>query len=151
LKVLFDTSVVIPMVIDVSLSSRLAERLWEAGGEIILSPGILEETREKLMTSRAVRKWLATEDDDLLAFLDRLRVLCRIAPGILEVQGEVGDDPDDDHILSAALEMEVNYIVSEDHHLLKLETWRGIKIVNRSAMMAELDRREAEETKNPGE
>ncbi len=62
------------------------------------------------------------------------------------------DDPDDDHILAAAIETQSEFIVSEDRHLLGLGIWRGIKIVSRTEMMAELDRREAEITEtNPGE
>jgi len=42
----------------------------------------------------------------------------------------VRDDPDDNKILECAIEGDVNYIVSQDKHLLKLKEFRGIKIVN---------------------
>jgi predicted nucleic acid-binding protein len=139
------------MAVAVSLSSRLADRLWAAGHEIVISPGILEEAREKLRTSEGLRRWLAKDDDELQIFLDGLPVLFRVAPGELEIRGEVPDDPNDDHILAAALEMSVDFIVSEDRHLLALGTWRGIPIVTRAEMMAELDRRESDEDENRGE
>lgn len=151
MKVLFDMSAVIPMTIDVSLSTRLADRLWDAGHEIVISPGILDEAREKLLTNPGLRKWLSKDDRELRTFLDRLPKLCLVAPGDVEIRGEVPDDPDDDHVLAAALEMAVDFIVSEDRHLLDLGTWRGIAILSRAEMMAELDRRETDDTENPGE
>ncbi len=145
MRVLFDASVVIPMIADSSLSARLAGRPWDGGHEVVISPAILEEVRKKLFESKSLRRWLAKHDDDLRTFLGLLPTICRVAPGMLEISREVQADPDDDHILAAAQEMEVDYVVSEDHHLLDLSAWRGIRIVDRATMMAELDRRDADE------
>lgn len=42
----------------------------------------------------------------------------------------VEDDPDDDKFLEAAVAGTVDYIVSGDRHLLDLESFRGIEIVD---------------------
>ena len=41
----------------------------------------------------------------------------------------VKEDPDDDRILECALACRAKFIISYNKHLLKLKTFRGIKIV----------------------
>jgi putative PIN family toxin of toxin-antitoxin system len=150
LRVLLDTNVVITLVLDFSLSRRVVEKLREAEHEIWISPAIIEETRDKLLTSPGLRKWLAAEDDIILRFLDLLPSLFNIAPGLLTLAGEVPDDPNDAHVVAAAFEISADYIVSEDHHLLDLSPWRGIEIVTRGSMLAQLERHDVHEPKPPG-
>jgi uncharacterized protein len=38
-------------------------------------------------------------------------------------------DPDDNRILECAVDAKADIIVSNDHHLLDLESWAGIPIV----------------------
>ncbi len=41
----------------------------------------------------------------------------------------IKDDPDDNAILECALEGKVKYIITNDKHLLKLQKFKGIKIL----------------------
>ncbi|MFH0836744.1 MAG: putative toxin-antitoxin system toxin component, PIN family [Candidatus Aenigmatarchaeota archaeon] len=41
----------------------------------------------------------------------------------------ITEDPDDNKIIECALEGNVNFIISQDNHLLKLKEFRGIRIV----------------------
>ena len=41
----------------------------------------------------------------------------------------IKDDPNDNLILEAANEMEIDYIISGDEHLLKLKEFKGAKII----------------------
>ena len=41
----------------------------------------------------------------------------------------VAKDPDDNKILACAIEAQADYVVSGDHHLLELGSYRGIPIV----------------------
>jgi predicted nucleic acid-binding protein len=50
----------------------------------------------------------------------------RIVPG----------DPDDDHVVAAAVKARVDLIISGDGHLLELETYRGIRILNPANALA---------------
>ena len=43
-------------------------------------------------------------------------------------------------IIAAALEAKAEYVISEDKHLLELDQYEGIKIMNREQFEAELDR-----------
>lgn len=48
------------------------------------------------------------------------------------------DDPDDDAVLACAVAAEADYVVSGDPHLLTLEQYQGIPIVNSAAAVARL-------------
>lgn len=49
----------------------------------------------------------------------------------------VAADPADDCVLEAALAAEAEVIVSGDSHLLRLESWRDIRIVSPADLLAE--------------
>lgn len=51
----------------------------------------------------------------------------------------VESDPDDNRILEAALQADAQVIVSGDHHLLALGTWRGIRILSPADFLRMLD------------
>lgn len=138
MKVVFDTNVAIPLVLSTTRSSRLYSRLNALGHTLALSPWILAEVREKMTTSVGLRKWLNLPDAVIERFLEDLPDLGEVAAGEYEVHGAVRADPDDHHILAAALESGASRIVTEDRHLLDLGLWRGIRIVDRATMLAEL-------------
>jgi predicted nucleic acid-binding protein len=52
-----------------------------------------------------------------------------LVPGLSNVSGAVPEDPSDEIFLSAALDAEAHFIVSEDRHLLGLGEFRGIPIL----------------------
>ena len=97
-----------------------------------------------MLNSSTLRKWLGLPDDEIVQFLEDVATICVVVPGLIRVRGVVIDDPDDDVILSAAVESRAEYIVSEDLHLLKFREWQGIKIMSRDEFSAELDRMESE-------
>lgn len=138
--VVFDTDVLIPMILPASRSVRLYRRLRAAGHTVAASAAIFAEVREKLLGDTDVRRWLELSPRDIPTFLNSLPRLCRQTPGILQVTGVVREDPNDDMVLAAALEAGAEYLVSEDRHLRKLRRWQGIRILSRDELQAELDR-----------
>lgn len=138
--VVFDSDVLIPMILPASKSARLFRRLRRASHTVATSPQILMEVREKLLTDTAVRDWLELPDRDIRAYLRDLPRILRRTRGMVTVHGAVKADPDDDKVLAAALESNAAYVVSEDRHLLNLRSWRGIKILNRDGFAQELNR-----------
>ena len=137
----WDTSVLIPLILPHSKSSALYSRLDDAGWIIAATPVILQEVREKLQTKPALRKWLGLSDADIAEFVDDvLPAIVRLYPGAVTAAGAVVADPDDDCVVAAALESQAGYIVSEDKHLLTLGLYGGIKILSRDAFREELNR-----------
>ena len=45
------------------------------------------------------------------------------------------EDPEDNRVIECTLEAEADYVVSGDHHLLKLWEFRGIKIVKAAELL----------------
>lgn len=141
--VVFDSDVLIPLILPASRSTHLLDRLRAAGHRVAASPAILDEVSEKLRTKASLRKWLDLADEEIEEFLALLPIFLVVVPGIVQVEGAVPADPDDDKIIAAAIESQASYIITEDRHLLDLQEWSGIRIMNRVEFNAELDRLEA--------
>ena len=138
--VVFDSDVLIPMILKASASARLFSRLIAGGHEVALSPQILDEVSEKLLHKERLRTWLNVPAETITAYLRDLPNTCTMVRGIVNAHGAVPADPKDDKIIAAALEANASYIISEDKHLLDLKQHQGIQIMNRDAFAAELDR-----------
>ncbi len=139
--VVFDSNVLIPLLITASRSTRLFSRLRSAGWHVAASPQLLAEVKDKLMTKQSLRRWLDVSDEKITQFVDHdLPGKTRWIPGIRQAHGAVPADPKDDIVIAAALEAKAEYLISEDKHLLDLDQYQGIKIMNREQFGAELDR-----------
>ena len=89
LVVVFDTNVLIPLLLPASRSTRLFSRLRGARWQVAVTPQILDEVREKLLTSVSLRKWLRLSDHDIQLFLQFLPDLLLVVPGNIVVTGAV--------------------------------------------------------------
>jgi predicted nucleic acid-binding protein len=139
--IVWDSSVLIPLVLPRSKSSALYARLDRAGWSVAATPAILHEVREKLETKPTLRRWLDLSDAEIASFANSvLPALVRIYPGIVTATGSVPTDANDDHIIAATIESQSKYIVTEDRHLLSLSIYGQIQILSRDAFRNELDR-----------
>src|SRR3972149_5900809 len=103
--VVFDTNVLIPLIVPASHSTHLFQRLDAAGWEVAASPQLRAETANKLRTKPTLRRWVNMADDDVEEFLtDTLLDLVSLVPGIRQAHGAAKADPNDDKIIAAALE-----------------------------------------------
>jgi predicted nucleic acid-binding protein len=67
---------------------------------------------------------------------DYLEIIDVVAP--VSVPRVVPDDPDDDHVMAAAVAAGADLIVSGDRHLLGVGTYRGIRILRPAEVLAEI-------------
>lgn len=110
-------------------------KAWRQGQlDVLISPPMLAEVRRVLLypSLQARHGWDKAQVD---AFLDRVRAAGIPIPGTTVVT-EVFDDPSDDKYLACALEGNAQYIVTGDDHLLRLDPWRGIRIVRPAVFLA---------------
>jgi putative PIN family toxin of toxin-antitoxin system len=138
--VVFDSDVLIPMILGASKSKYLADRLRSAGHGIASSPEIQAEVADKLRSKPGLRKWLDHTDDEIEDYIDTLPDDLLMVGGDVVAPGSVPADPDDEKVIAAAIESMADYIVSEDRHLRDLGDFNGIPILSRDEMLAELDR-----------
>jgi putative PIN family toxin of toxin-antitoxin system len=94
--------------------------------ELVISPAIIAEVEAALRLPK-LRKYIRNLDE-ALAWLADLVVLADLVSDTGAVKG-VCRDPDDDGVLSAAVEGRADVIVTGDDDLLVLEEYDGIRIV----------------------
>lgn len=92
--------------------------------ELVISDKILKELVGVLQRD----KFRHIDPKKIFRFVDLLTRVCTVV--IPDKHHEViEEDPDDNMILDCAVEAGAEYIVSGDRHLLDLEDFKGIKIV----------------------
>lgn len=109
------------------IDAWLAERLIT----VVTSDGILEEVERALARPYFAKRIGQPERTSYAAFLRREAVI--VAPRT--VVSAVPADPDDDAVLAAAIDGGVRYLVTGDHQLLELGTYRGVDIVRPRELM----------------
>lgn len=126
MKVLFDTNVYVSESLVGGLAERIIESTIDARWRVFASTYLLDET-ERVLTEKlgfSVR----------FAKLARQRIWRRcesvVAPPSRHV---VPHDPKDSPVLKAALAASADYLVSDDHHLLHLNPYEGLRIVSMRA------------------
>ena len=110
-------------------------RIWQAAINrkfiLLVSPAILREI------AGVLRKHLQWQEMDIVAYLKLVARIGEIVSPKITLQ-VVAEDPADDRILECALAGGADLIVSGDHHLRKLRSYRGIGIVRPSDFLRTL-------------
>jgi len=127
MRVVLDTNVLIAFLLTRGPSiSRILDG-WENGDfELLTSPALVDEVRRTL-AKPALRERIRTEA--AAALLEALEKDAFMTPGYLALSG-VTPDPNDDAVISCAVEGDADYIVSRDMHLLRLREYEGIQIID---------------------
>jgi hypothetical protein len=134
-RAVLDTNVVVSAyLVPTGKPARIISLAREDKLDICLSEEILEEIRRTLLRPKLQRIHKAgTQEID--RFLQAFAEITILVSGTTEVE-PVEDDPDDTKILACAVESKADFIVSGDHHLTDLGSFRGIPIVNPDAFLA---------------
>lgn len=134
-SVVLDVNVMISALISVSGFSRKVLKAWQEEKIILFSSeGILTELDEKLKLPR-IRKWLSSPDENHRWILQLLKTQAQI---ILVPPSEslpITGDPEDDYVLATVRLSQVEYLVTGDQGLLRLEGYAGAKIVSPKAFI----------------
>lgn len=112
----------------ISNPGRILDLVKENQVELILSSAIIKEIKRILMYLK-IRKYHHRTAKEIDTYFDDLLMFSWIV-GEEEVVDVIKDDPPDNRYLACAYEAEADFIVSGDHHLLDLENYKGINIIN---------------------
>jgi putative PIN family toxin of toxin-antitoxin system len=124
--VVLDTNVLAPgFVGTTSVAVRLID-LWRAGDyELVVSEHLLSELA-RTYTDPYYRARVSA--DQAGRILTLLRTDAHFTPLTVPVSG-VATQPKDDLVLATGLSAGATYLATRDRQLLKLETYRGLRIV----------------------
>ena len=128
IRAVLDTNVLIAAIINVksSLTQEIYQKFLTLHFTLIISPDVLEEVEDLINRERIVGRHKRTTNEREV-IMSEIASLSYIVPGTTQV--EVVRDPNDNKIISAALEGKAEYIVSRDKDLLDLNEYQGIKII----------------------
>jgi putative PIN family toxin of toxin-antitoxin system len=119
----FDTNVLVSVLLFENSKPAQAFRYVLANGEILLSLDLLEELNEVLGRKRLNRYLTTEEREEFLEALIERAVLVEITETVHECR-----DPKDD--LELALNGQAQYIISGDQDLLVLHPFREVVVIS---------------------
>jgi len=126
MRAVIDTSVYVSMLLSSRGTGAWLMALWkEQRFENIVSPDLLDELVD-VIDRPAIRRRLDPQRS--LALLRRLRDDAVWVDGVMQVTGL--NDPQDNFLLSTALESQAELIVTWDQILLDQKSCQGVRIIN---------------------
>src|SRR3989344_2769035 len=137
MKVTLDTNVIISGTFWTGDSYRVLEAINNFGIELVISREILDEyldviDREEIIDKVIDKKLIFSE------IIDKVLKNSTIVEPV-EKLDIIKEDPDDNIVLECALAGNVDYIVSQDNHLLGIKEFREIKILKPEDFLKLLD------------
>ncbi|MFC1682415.1 putative toxin-antitoxin system toxin component, PIN family [Nanoarchaeota archaeon] len=127
MKVTTDTNVLVSGTFWRGDSARIIGLIDRGEIEIVLSEELIEEYEDVINREEIMDK---VERKNLILNKSVQKIIKNST--IVEPKQKleiVKEDPDDNMILECALEGNVDYVITNDKHLLKLKEFQGIKIV----------------------
>lgn len=126
MRIVIDTSVLISALITADTPPDLLYQAWKnARFELITSQDQLDEVT-RVSGYKKLQRFLAPKDvADLLSTIDSCAIILTDLPSVA-----FSPDPNDNHIIAAAIAGAADFIVSGDkQHLLSLQEVAGIPII----------------------
>lgn len=125
MRAVLDTNVLISSVIATGVPHKIVVEGFSSEYQIVVSVATLTEFRDTLLK---YPEKFHMDEEDVQQEVETIRYFAEFVDPDEEITA-VDADPDDDKFLEAAVAGNVDYVVSGDRHLLDLNSFRGIDIV----------------------
>jgi len=135
MKAVLDTNVLISGVIATGVPHELLVKGYRHEYQIVVSVETLTEFRETLLK---YPERFHMSESEIQREVETVRYFAEFVDPQADITA-VEADPDDDKFLEAAVAGGVDYLVSGDGHLLDLQSFRGIEIVEPRTFYERLD------------
>ena len=120
----FDTNVLIAAIITEGICSKLLGRARAGEFSLISCPFIMKELKRTLS-----KKFRLSHDETASAAEPISEAIEQFIKHDLEIT-DICRDADDDDIIACAVAAKADYLVTGDSDLLKIKTYKHIKIIN---------------------
>ena len=138
-NVVVDSSVLVSAFLTRSgATAEVFDRAREGAYVLCLSPIILEEVRRALLRPRLLVAYRHSPEA-VEAFCDNLTRGAYVVSELPEM-AHIGRDPDDEHVIAAALAAGADLIVTGDEDLLALKHYEAIRIVTVRGFLESLEK-----------
>jgi putative PIN family toxin of toxin-antitoxin system len=139
IRAVVDLNIIVSALISPRGTPARVIALWQRGAfALVFSAPMLQTLKEVLGTRRLRRQFIDPHDAESL--MHDLETLAAVMPGDVTVTGVVRD-PDDDEVLAAAVEGDVDYVVTGDNDLLVLGRYEAVPIVSPASFIEIIEAR----------
>jgi len=135
IRVVLDANIFVSTVLKSHSNPARVFQLAKEGKVILISSKDTFSEVKTVLLYPKLRKLHGRTPKEISEFVKRATRVSYIVPGTTKIL-EIKDDPADNKYLSAAIEGRADFIVSGDHHLKDLKTFRGIRIIDPSIFLA---------------
>jgi putative PIN family toxin of toxin-antitoxin system len=144
IRVVLDTNVLMSAAINPKGTPAQVLAAWRDGAfALLVSQPILEEL-DRVSHYPKLVKYHQWPDQRIRNFIVDLKHLAILTPGKTQLS-VIEEDPSDNRYLECAVEGKADCIVSGDQHLLELEEYQDVRIVNPRAFLDLVSTRSDEE------
>ena len=127
MKITADTNVLVSAAYWDGESNKIIEKVERKEIELVLSKEILEEFAA-VLGYREMQDKIKNKNLEMKRTIERIAAISTIAEPKQKFE-IVKEDPDDNKIIDCAKAGNVDYIVTNDHHLLNLKNIGGIVVI----------------------
>lgn len=127
MKITVDTNILISATFWHGDSEEIIKKVENKEIELFLSNDIIEEFIE-VLNYKEIQNKIKIKNLEIIRSIQKIILISEIITPKRKID-IVKEDPDDNKILECALEGNVNYIISQDRHLLKFKKFNDIKIL----------------------
>lgn len=137
MRAVLDTNVLISSVISTGVPHKVVVKGFNDEYQLVVSVETLTEFRQTLLK---YPERFGMDEEEVQREVETIRYFAEFVDPSEDVAA-VEEDPDDDKFLEAAVAGDVDYVVSGDRHLLDIDQFRGIDIVDPRTFYEHLESR----------